>query len=78
MPRTGRPVEHTDTTLFARWMTERRLTIAQAAELLGMSVSTIKAYRAGHLGDRVFEPDKRTLLAMAAVSAGLDPYADAA
>jgi predicted transcriptional regulator len=78
MTRTGRPVEHTDTTLFARWMHEEKLTIAHAAELLGISESAVKAYRYGKAGQQVFNPDKRMLLAMAAVSKGIEPYADSA
>jgi len=75
MVRTGRPVEHTDTTIFAQWMAEMKLTNAAAAELLDLSQASIKAYKSGRAGafDGI-EPDRRTLLAMAAIKAGIEPY----
>ena len=75
MTRTGRPVDHTDTTLFARWMTELGLTNQRAADLLGISIASVKAYKSGKAGDAEgIEPDHRTLLAMAAIKAGIEPY----
>lgn len=75
MARTGRPVEHTNTTVFAQWMAAMKLTNDEAAEALGISVASVKAYKAGKAGkaDNI-EPDKRTLLAMAALKAGIAPY----
>jgi hypothetical protein len=72
----GRPAFHTSS-IFARWMAEMGYTNDQASAALGMSVARVRELRRGAsytTGDDA-TPDARTLLAMAAIKAGLPPYA---
>lgn len=79
MKRLGRPVTHKDTT-FAKWMAEMGFTNDQAAAALGLSLSRIRDLKAGKSSNPTAggEPDQRTLLAMAAIKAGIAPYEAAA
>ena len=72
----GRPAFHT-TTVFARWMAEMGYTNPEAAIALGLSIARVQELRKGAsytTGDAAV-PDQRTLLAMAAIKAGIQPYA---
>lgn len=71
----GRPTEHS-TSRFARWMAEMGFTNEQAATALGLSISRVKELKRGEAYNegREGNPDTRTLLAMAALKAGLAPY----
>lgn len=66
----------TDTrTSFARWRAALGFTIRQAADALGISPAQVKRYQRGT--DERGNPallDRRTRLAMAAVSAGIAPH----
>jgi len=75
MKQLGRPVTHTQTT-FAKWMAEMGFTNDQAATALGLSLSRVKDLKAGRSTNPAAgsEPDQRTLLAMAAIKAGVEPY----
>lgn len=61
---------------FARWMREMGFTNEQAAVALDLSLARVKELKRGaaYTEGREGAPDRRTLLAMAALKAGLTPY----
>lgn len=71
----GRPTHHLSS-VFARWMQDMSLTNEQAADALGISIARVKELKRGeaYTPGREGGPDRRTLLAMAALKAGLHPY----
>lgn len=64
------------TSVFARWMQDMHYTNEQAAVALDISLARVKELKRGeaYTPGREGNPDRRTLLAMAAIKAGLMPY----
>lgn len=64
-------------TAFRRWRKELGFTQAQAAEALGLSFDHVRHLDTGATRDKPPRPmpaDRRTLLAMAAIAADLEPW----
>jgi hypothetical protein len=76
MNKLGRPTTHVSTD-FALWMSELGYTNEQAARALDISIARVGELKRGtsYTSGRDGAPDHRTRLAMAAIKAGLPPYA---